>query len=323
MLKRMLGRLVDRFGVGVERALRPGFERMEARAQSSEATLARLEAQLDRLAGRLERLEALGGAATHLLACIAEEAASLAGGPGEGVCADMRGQMFSQIHEDGIIAGILARIGADTRVFLEIGAGDGVENTTRALLEIGWEGVWVESDPACVAAIRERFADDLSSGRLALIDDMVDRDNVAPLVARALTGRVPDVMSIDVDMNTSHLWRALDLRPRMCCIEYNACIPAPITWEVPYDPRARWDGTAFFGASLKRLEAIGRDRDMALIGCDLAGVNAFFVRADLAAQHFPGRYDAESHWRPPRFHLAYRRGHPAWRRAVGRDRPSS
>ena len=76
---------------------------------------------------------------------------------------------------------------------------------------------------------------------------------------------------------------------------------------------ARSHGTARFGASLKCLEEIGQTKGMSLVGCDIAGVNAFFVRAGLAPGRFLAPFDAKTHWEPPRYHLAFRRGHPVAR----------
>jgi len=52
-----------------------------------------------------------------------------------------RGQVYSQNNEDGIIDEIFRRIGVDSKRFIEIAAGDGIENTTRLLLETGWNGL--------------------------------------------------------------------------------------------------------------------------------------------------------------------------------------
>lgn len=261
---------------------------------------------------RLEALEARLDRLAQLMAQQAEEVIFAAPRLADQLrLSAQRGQSFSQFHEDGAIAAIFARIGVDSRVFVEIGVGDGSENTTRALLETGWQGVWVEADACLCGIIRATLGHHIAEGRLALVEAAATVENVAGLVADALQGRAVDLLSVDVDMNTSHLWRALDFTPRACCIEYNASIPAPVVWEVPYDPAARWDGTARFGASLKALEAIGRQKGMSLVGCDAAGVNAFFVRADLAPGRFPEPFDAETHWEPPRYHLAFRRGHPA------------
>jgi hypothetical protein len=299
-MKARLGELIDRFA-------RATGEAVAARlgAVASREDLARMEA---RLGGLEEKLAAL-----HRLHALAAEDALLA----QPRHADplrlsgQRGQYHSQNTEDGVIAAIFARIGTASRIFVEIGVGDGSENTTRALLETGWEGVWIEADARQAAIIRRNLASPIAAGRLALVEAEATTANVAGLVADALAGRAVDLLSLDVDMNTSHLWRALELAPRACCIEYNASIPAPIDWELPYEPTARWDGSCRFGASLKHLEKLGRAKGMSLVGCDAAGVNAYFVRHELAQGHFPEPFDAETHWEPPRYHLAVRRGHPA------------
>lgn len=278
------------------------------------AASAVLRGDLARIEARVAQLEAQAAATQHLLAALVEEAVLLAPRHADPLrLPAQRGQMYSQIHEDGAIAAIFARIGTESRVFVEIGVGDGTENTTRALLETGWEGVWVESDAAQAARIRADLGHHIAAGRLTLVEAMATTENVAELVAAALHGRPVDLLSLDVDMNTSHLWRALDLSARACCVEYNASIPGPVAWEVPYHPAARWDGTAWFGASLKCLDTIGRSKGMSLVGCDIAGVNAFFVRDDLAPGRFRAPFDAETHWEPPRYHLALRRGHPVRR----------
>jgi hypothetical protein len=290
----LLGRLVDRLA-----------------AATGAAVAQALRAEIDRLDSRVARLEAEAVAARRLLALQAEDVLLASARHADPLrLSAQRGQMHSQFHEDAAIAAIFARIGTESRVFVEIGVGDGSENTTRALLETGWDGVWVEADANQAATIRATLAHHIAAGRLVLVEAAATADNVTGLVAAALRGRSVDLLSLDVDMNTSHLWRALDLAPRACCIEYNASIPAPVAWEIPYDPAARWDGTARFGASLKTLEGIGRTKGMSLVGCDIAGVNAFFVRDDLAPGRFPTPFDAETHWEPPRYHLAIRRGHP-------------
>ena len=53
-------------------------------------------------------------------------------------------QTFSQNGEDGIINEIFNRLGITTGEFIEIGTGDGSENNTRLLLELGWKGVWID-----------------------------------------------------------------------------------------------------------------------------------------------------------------------------------
>lgn len=228
-----------------------------------------------------------------------------------------RTQVYSQNGEDGMLAEIFRRIGgAASDTFIEIGAGDGVQNNTRFLLECGWTGTWAECDPKNVAAIRASWAGDLADGSLRLVSQPLDMENVAALAAASPAPRELDLLSIDIDMNTAHVWRALGhLRPRVAVIEYNALIPPSVEWEVDYDPAAAWQGDNRFGASLKRLEKIGEALGYRLIGCELTGINAFFLRKDLHAayqEQFPFETAAEFHYEPMRTALCLKVRSPLW-----------
>jgi hypothetical protein len=100
------------------------------------------------------------------------------------------------------------------------------------------------------------------------------------------------------------------LSARVACIEYNANLGSRVDWEVPYDPDGAWDGTCAYGASLTCLERIGREKQMSLVGCDIRGVNAFFVHERFAGgNQFTSPFTAERHFEPARYGLLSRRGH--------------
>jgi len=226
-----------------------------------------------------------------------------------------RAQMYSQNGEDGAIAEIFARIGAKTHFFVEIGVGDGSQNNTRFLLEGGWSGIWWEASEKHCAAIRTGFAKEIEEGRLTLIKGFVTRENV--VAGLHICPEYFDLLSIDVDMNTSHIWAALEhLLPRVAVIEYNPNVPPSMSWEVEYRPDAQWRGDNLFGASLKRLEQIGDELGYRLVGCDLTGINAYFVRSDLCPEDkFLPPFTTEHHYEPPRLHfVTCGRGHPAAKR---------
>src|SRR5215469_12827924 len=88
-------------------------------------------------------------------------------------------------------------------------------------------------------------------------------------------------------------------------IEYNAVVPPTMSWVVPYDPKAfgfaKFGDLPHNGASLKALEELGAKKGYSLVGCDLCGVNAFFVRNDLLGDYFAAPYTAENHYEPFRF----------------------
>jgi len=227
------------------------------------------------------------------------------------VVSNAYGQVYSQNNEDGIISEIFRRIGVKNRTFVEFGVGNGLENNTRLLLEQGWSGRWVEGDAKFAEDIRNQFNEVIQKGQLELIEAMISRLNASRLANVEQHNNELDFLSIDVDFLTSHIWRELShIKPRLVCIEYNAHYPASVAYEVPYDTDRAWIGDTQFGASLKQLELIGADLGYALVGCDLLGVNAFFVRSDLAdPELFLEPFTSENHYQPPRFSLVHHRGH--------------
>ena len=72
-----------------------------------------------------------------------------------------------------------------------------------------------------------------------------------------------------------------------------------------------WDYTQAYGASLKAYEELGARFGYSLVGCDLTGNNAFFVRTDLLKNLFADPFTAENHHEPPRYYLWYRLAHPS------------
>ena len=231
-----------------------------------------------------------------------------------GLTAFGRSQMYSQNGEDGVIAEVLRRIGSGGRRFVEIGCGDGRQNNTRLLLETGWRGVWIDGDSEAIGRARRDFAEAISAGRLAVVHASVTRENVGALLAEAGANQAFDVLSIDVDLHTGHVWEAVSeagFRPRVACVEYNASVPPSVDWQVPYVAGEAWtDASNRFGAGLKTLERLGRSAGMSLVGCEYLGNNAFFVCDQERGEHFLPPFTAEHHYEPPRYGLLNHRGHP-------------
>ena len=216
--------------------------------------------------------------------------------------------VYSQNFEDAIIAEIFRRIGTRTKTFVEIGVFDGIECNTRLLLERGWRGVWIEGDATALLRARKLMSPYLQNGQLQIVQSKVTPGNVQDLINSSIAGPI-DFLSVDVDYNTSHIWRAVSARARASCIEYNASHPPTCEWEVTYDESCVWDGTNHYGASLKTLELIGRQKRQSLVGCDIHGVNAFFVNDEECGDMFIQPCTAEQHFEPPRFSMIGHRGH--------------
>jgi hypothetical protein len=221
-------------------------------------------------------------------------------------------KVFSQTGEDGMIAEIFRRIGTTDRTFVEFAAGDGIENNSRYLLISGWRGLWIEAHQGYIDEIARNRVREIQQGTLRLLHEFISAENIESLFEK---GDVPedfDLLSIDMDRNDYWVWKQIvRYRPRVVVIEYNSIFPPGCRWVVEYAPSTTWDGTSNYGASLSALELLGKEKGYKLVGCNLAGVNAFFVREDLVGEHFCGPFTAENHYEPPRYYLVLRMpGHP-------------
>jgi hypothetical protein len=215
-------------------------------------------------------------------------------------------KVYSQNDEDGIIAEIFRRIGAPGRTFVEFGVETGVECNTAKLLVEGWRGLWIESNAASAAAIRHEFAPFIANRQLVFQESRVTAENINALIGQGGFSGETDLLSIDIDGNDYWLWKAIDaIDPRVVVIEYNATLRPPMALVVPYRADAQWDGSNHYGASLEALARLAAAKNYRLVGCSIAGVNAFFVRADLCTDRFLEPATAQEHYEPPRhyFHM--------------------
>ena len=219
-------------------------------------------------------------------------------------------RVFSQNGEDGVLAEILRRIGTGGRTFAEFGIQDGSEGTTVFLAQVmGWSGVYLEADAETYAALERRFS---ANPRVRTVHAAVEPDNVETLFVQTGVPEEPDVVSIDVDGNDYWIWRALTrFRPRVVVIEYNGDLDPASSQVMPYTPGFQWDHSSGYGASLGALEALGAEKGYTLVHTELAGVNAFFVRTDVAADLPSG----EAVPRRSANHALMGLGHPAPRHA--------
>jgi hypothetical protein len=190
-------------------------------------------------------------------------------------------RVFSQNGEDGVLAEIFTRIGVTTGTFAEFGVGDGSEGNTVFLAQVlGWSGMYAEADATHYERLARRFA---ATPRVTTVHAAVEPGTVEEVFAQAGVPEEPDVVSIDVDGNDYWIWRALERhRPRVVVVEYNGGLDPASRRVMPYTPGYRWDYTTAYGASLGALEDLGAEKGYRLVHTELAGVNAFFVREDLA-----------------------------------------
>lgn len=211
-------------------------------------------------------------------------------------------KVYSQNDEDGILEEIFRRLGIERGKFVEIGVESGLECNSLYLLHKGWRGAWVEGNPRRKAEIEAKFGSILDR-RLVLAMGMVTAENINRLFADLGAGDDLDLVSIDIDGNDIYLFEKLQARPKVVCIEYNGKFPSHLSKRPVYDPKFAWRGTDYGGSSLKAIAEVASAKGYRLVSTNITGVNAFFVREDLAGDLFPEDASPEHLYQPPRYWL--------------------
>jgi hypothetical protein len=221
-------------------------------------------------------------------------------------------KIYSQNDEDGIIREIFNRIGTTNKIFVEFGIGNGLENNTVALLFSDWRGLWIDASLGSINAIYENFDQIIKKGSLCVIQSFITKTNINDLISANIPHDEIDLLSVDIDGNDYHVLQAISsVSPRVIVIEYNAKFDPPTLFCMDYSETHVWNGSDCFGASLKFLELNLTKMGYFLVGCNLTGSNAFFVRRDCVENKFLDPFTAEKHYEPARYYLSgYPSGHP-------------
>jgi hypothetical protein len=224
-------------------------------------------------------------------------------------------KVYSEADEDGIIAEIFRRIGVTNKKFVDFGAGDGLLSNSHFLLHQGWSGLWIEGGKEACRKMTEAFALPIRQNRLKIVNAFITKDNINELIGGGggINGEIY-FLSIDIDGNDYWVWKSITcISPRVVMIEYNAKFPPDFEWIMEYDENHIWDGDDEQGASLKAYENLGRELGYQLVGTSTNGVNAFFVKKELAKDLFPQPATAENlyhSWGGMKI-IPYISGHPA------------
>jgi hypothetical protein len=195
-----------------------------------------------------------------------------------------RFRLASQNQEDGITLALLKEVGISSRRFVEIGSGLSGGNSAVLVREWGWTGLMVDGGGSTrMEQVGRRFPG------VTAVNAWVTRDNINSLIAsHGLTGEV-DLFSLDLDGVDYWIWEAMcACSPRVVVLEYNSMFGPDRAVTVPYDAafdRSRHHAM-YFGASLAAWARLGTRKGYRLVAVEPAGINAFFVRHELAT-HIP------------------------------------
>ena len=203
-------------------------------------------------------------------------------------------KVYSQSDEDGIINEIFKRIGTTNKRFLEFGVNSTDNNTTFLLLN-GWTGGWLEASNSQVIRIKKKYEVLLKKNKLRIYKKKITAENINKIIKSINFKGVIDLLSIDIDGNEVYLLNKLSqIKPRVIIVEYNAKFPPPIRKCIKYDPKFIWKYDDYLGASLQLL-VDNLKKKYALVGCNISGINAFFIKKELLKNKFPKNTSAKFH----------------------------
>ncbi len=212
-------------------------------------------------------------------------------------------KVFSQQDEDGIIEEIFKRIGTTKKIFIEIGVESGIECNTTYLLFKDWNGLWIEGNEDFKENIEKNFEQYIPK-KLSVEFSKVNPKNINNILSKYYKkDEEIDLLSIDIGTHTYHTLKEINfVNPRVIILEYNAKYGPTAEWISKYDIDSSWDGTDYYGASLKSYDNLLRNK-YRLVCCNITGANAFFIRNDLINDQFLNNFSTEYHFNEENFWL--------------------
>lgn len=210
----------------------------------------------------------------------------LAGRGRVGCLADVEFRVSSQWGEDGIIEWLCQKIPGISRSFIEFGVENFAEANTRFLIENrGWRGLVMDGNEEYMKSLRSQslyWRHDLTA-----VAAFITAENINQLITDNGFAGDLGILSVDIDGNDYWVLEAIDcVQPAIVICEVNGVFGDLRAVTVPYRPdfqrmEAHYSGQ-YFGCSLAAAKLQCERRGYKFIGTNSTGVNAFFVRADLA-----------------------------------------
>lgn len=222
-----------------------------------------------------------------------------------------RFRINSQNQEDGLTLALLHEAGPTSRRFIEIGAGLSGGNGGFLAQEWGWSGLMVDGHREHMEQVGRRFP------TTTAVAAWITRENINGLITEQGYAGEVDLFSLDLDGNDYWIWEAVTVSsPRVLILEYNSMFGPERTVTVPYDGQfdRRRQHSMYFGASLTALTRLSARKGYRLVAVEPAGVNAFFLRNDVAT-HVPACDPSRAYRLLEKFDVLKQKGEDVFRYA--------
>ena len=195
---------------------------------------------------------------------------------------DFEYQVTSQNNEDGIINHIFDQLKIDRLNFIEIGF-DYYQNNSLSILKKCNKALFVDGDSKKAIILRNALKLFYPKSKITVQNTLVDIDNINLIKEQNFTDQEEiDFLSIDVDGIDYYLFKEINFKPKLICIEYNFWFGKDLSCAAPYEKNYTLDSLSdYVGASLKAITGLANSKGYHLIAIDSACINAFFIRDDL------------------------------------------
>lgn len=201
-------------------------------------------------------------------------------------------RVFSQFEEDGKLLFIFSIIGMDNKIFVEIGADDGVNsNSANLYFNFGWYGLFIDANASSIKRGTKFFNKHPHpwTYKPRFVCSKVNCENINSLIETAgFKGQV-GLLSIDIDGNDYWIWDAIHIiDPKVVIIEtHNEFGLNNIV--VPYDADYIFPGKHpdYHGASPVAMNKLANKKGYRLVGANDMGINFIFVKNGIADNEIP------------------------------------
>lgn len=184
--------------------------------------------------------------------------------------------------EFSTIWNILSRIDDDFRYLVDIGASDGItqSSTVKFLVDYKYSGLLFEYEPDKFSKLAFLYNDRLD---INLTRAKVTPQNIVNLMESHAVPQEFTLLNIDIDSYDLDVLRSLlfgGFNPKVISMEINEIFPPNIEFEVCYSDNHLWQGGHFFGCSVALAEKTLRSLGYTLV--EIEYNNAFFVSKSVA-----------------------------------------
>jgi hypothetical protein len=174
----------------------------------------------------------------------------------------------------------------ENETFIEFGVEDYSESNTRFLMmNNNWNGFVMDGSEENMVRLRNQNWFWKYSLKTKAV--FITKENINELLAETRFKNI-GLLHIDLDGNDAHILEVLDLHklnPSIIIMEYNSVFGSERAITVPYDKNymrtKKHYSNLYYGASLSALTFIAGNKGYGLVGCNLAGNNAYYVRKNL------------------------------------------